>query len=103
MPITFAASFCFGNFSCASVLPLVAPLYIENVVHGDITTDNLLVAASGIVKIGDFSVNQVVKIVNNPLYIPNGMNPLLKNLIEGFFYKVPIGCSTKFLYDDLFS
>ncbi|XP_027153326.1 uncharacterized protein LOC113753389 isoform X1 [Coffea eugenioides] len=26
----YFASFCFGNFSCASVLPLVAPLYVEN-------------------------------------------------------------------------
>ena len=36
----------------------------QNVVHGDITADNLLVAASGIVKIGDFSVNQVVKVMH---------------------------------------
>ncbi|CDP06316.1 unnamed protein product [Coffea canephora] len=39
-------------------------LHANSVVHGDMTTDNLLVAASGIVKIGDFSVNQVVKVMN---------------------------------------
>ena len=35
----------------------------QNVVHGDITADKLLVAATGIVKIGDFSVGQVVKVM----------------------------------------
>lgn len=125
-------------------------LHAHNVVHGDIKPDNLLVTASGTVKIGDFSVSQVVeddndelrrspgtpvftapecclgstydgkaadtwalgvtlycmvlgrypflgdtlqdtydKIVNNPLYIPDGMNPLLKDLIEGLLCKEP--------------
>nr|XP_027086368.1 serine/threonine-protein kinase GRIK2-like [Coffea arabica] len=125
-------------------------LHAHNVVHGDIKPDNLLVTASGTVKIGDFSVSQVVeddndelrrspgtpvftapecclgstyhgkaadtwavgvtlycmvlgrypflgdtlqdtydKIVNNPLYLPDGMNPLLKDLIEGLLCKDP--------------
>lgn len=125
-------------------------LHAHNVVHGDIKPDNLLVTASGTVKIGDFSVSQVVeddndelrrspgtpvftapecclgssyhgkaadtwavgvtlycmvlgrypflgdtlqdtydKIVNNTLYIPDGMNPLLKDLIEGLLCKDP--------------
>jgi len=125
-------------------------LHAHNIVHGDIKPDNLLVTASGMVKIGDFSVSQVFeddndelrrspgtpvftapecclgltyhgktadtwavgvtlycmvlgdypflgdtlqdtyeKIVNNPLYLPDGMNPLLKNLIEGLLCKDP--------------
>ncbi|KAL3530583.1 hypothetical protein ACH5RR_009905 [Cinchona calisaya] len=125
-------------------------LHAHNVVHGDIKPDNLLVTASGSVKIGDFSVSQVFeddndelrrspgtpvftapecclgltyhgkaadtwavgvtlycmilgkypflgdtlqdtndKIVNNPLYLPDGINPLLKDLIEGLLCKDP--------------
>ncbi|XP_048324389.2 serine/threonine-protein kinase GRIK2 isoform X4 [Ziziphus jujuba] len=122
----------------------------ENIVHGDIKPDNLLVTLNGTVKIGDFSVSQVFeddndelrrspgtpvftapecclgltyrgkaadtwavgvtlycmvlgrypflgetlqdtydKIVNNPLILPDGMNPMLKNLLEGLLCKEP--------------
>ncbi|KAL3518370.1 hypothetical protein ACH5RR_020959 [Cinchona calisaya] len=125
-------------------------LHAHNVIHGDIKPDNLLVTASGTVKIGDFSVSQVFeddndelrrspgtpvftapecclgltyhgkaadtwavgvtlycmvlgrypflgdtlqdtydKIVNNPLNLPDGMNLLLKDLIEGLLCKDP--------------
>ncbi|KAL3618596.1 hypothetical protein CASFOL_037678 [Castilleja foliolosa] len=124
-----------------------------SIVHGDIKPDNLLVTASGTVKIGDFSVSQVFeddndelrrspgtpvftapecclgvtyhgkaadtwavgvtlycfvlgkypflgetlqdtydKIVNNPLLLPDEMNPLLKDLLEGLLCK---GSQTK--------
>jgi serine/threonine protein kinase len=33
----------------------------QDVIHGDIKPDNLLVTSSGTVKIGDFSVSQVFK------------------------------------------
>ncbi|PWA91221.1 protein kinase, ATP binding site [Artemisia annua] len=123
-------------------------LHSHNIVHGDIKPDNLLVSATGTVKIGDFSVSQVFedendelrrspgtpvftapecclgqnyhgktadiwavgvtlycmifgqypflgdtlqdtydKIVNNTLSLPEDMNPLLKNLIEGLLCK----------------
>jgi len=35
----------------------------QNIVHGDIKPDNLLVTRSGTVKIGDFSVSQVVEVM----------------------------------------
>nr|GEZ21293.1 serine/threonine-protein kinase GRIK2 isoform X1 [Tanacetum cinerariifolium] len=128
-------------------------LHSHNIVHGDIKPDNLLVSATGTVKIGDFSVSQVFEdendelrrspgtpvftapecclgqnyhgktadiwavgvtlycmifgqypflgdtlqdtydkvskfhIVNNTLLLPEDMNPLLKNLIEGLLCK----------------
>ncbi|CAK7327417.1 unnamed protein product [Dovyalis caffra] len=37
-------------------------LHAHNIVHGDIKPDNLLVTRSGKVKIGDFSVSQVVEL-----------------------------------------
>lgn len=37
----------------------------QNVVHGDIKPDNLLVTANGSVKIGDFSVSQVFEVINS--------------------------------------
>ncbi|KAL7153836.1 hypothetical protein ABFS83_04G195300 [Erythranthe nasuta] len=125
-------------------------LHAHNIVHGDIKPDNLLVTASGTVKIADFSVSQVSeddndelrrspgtpvftapecclgityhgkaadtwavgvtlyclilgnypflgetlqdtydKIVNNPLLLPDDMNPLLKDLLEGLLCKDP--------------
>ncbi|KAI5666239.1 hypothetical protein M9H77_16092 [Catharanthus roseus] len=125
-------------------------LHAHNVVHGDIKPDNLLVTASGTLKIGDFSVSQVFedendelrrspgtpvftapecclgltyhgkaadtwalgvtlycmvlgkypflgdtlqdtydKIVHNPLHLPDDLNPLLRNLIEGLLCKDP--------------
>ncbi|ESR37833.1 serine/threonine-protein kinase GRIK2 [Citrus sinensis] len=42
-------------------------LHGHNVVHGDIKPDNLLVAPSGTVKIGDFSVSQVFEDDNDVL------------------------------------
>lgn len=35
----------------------------QNIVHGDIKPDNLLVTQSGTVKIGDFSVSQVFEVI----------------------------------------
>lgn len=35
----------------------------QNIVHGDIKPDNLLVTAAGTVKIGDFSVSQVFEVL----------------------------------------
>ncbi|XP_068665073.1 serine/threonine-protein kinase GRIK2-like [Aristolochia californica] len=42
-------------------------LHSHNIVHGDIKPDNLLVASSGTVKIGDFSVSQVFEDDNDEL------------------------------------
>ncbi|XP_027163694.1 serine/threonine-protein kinase GRIK1-like isoform X3 [Coffea eugenioides] len=42
-------------------------------VHGDITLDNLLVATSGIVKIGDFSISQLVEDENDELCCSTGI------------------------------
>ncbi|KAK6163299.1 hypothetical protein DH2020_000163 [Rehmannia glutinosa] len=42
-------------------------LHAHNIVHGDIKPDNLLVTASGTVKIGDFSVSQVSEDDNDEL------------------------------------
>lgn len=39
----------------------------QNIVHGDIKPDNLLVSATGTVKIGDFSVSQVFEVIINKL------------------------------------
>ncbi|GKB01188.1 serine/threonine-protein kinase GRIK2 isoform X1 [Tanacetum coccineum] len=42
-------------------------LHSHNIVHGDIKPDNLLVSATGTVKIGDFSVSQVFEDDNDEL------------------------------------
>ncbi|XP_071719872.1 serine/threonine-protein kinase GRIK2-like isoform X2 [Rutidosis leptorrhynchoides] len=126
-------------------------LHSHNIVHGDIKPDNLLVTATGTVKIGDFSVSQICenendklrrspgtpvftapecclgksyhgktadiwavgvtlycmitgrypflgdtlqdtydKIVNDTLFFPDDINPLLKDLIEGLLCKDPM-------------
>lgn len=36
----------------------------QNVIHGDIKPDNLLVTSTGNVKIGDFSVSQVFEVIS---------------------------------------
>ena len=45
-------------------------LYKQNVIHGDIKPDNLLVTSSGTVKIGDFSVSQVFKVIKMTHFNP---------------------------------
>ncbi|KAG5248228.1 serine/threonine-protein kinase [Salix suchowensis] len=42
-------------------------LHAHNIVHGDIKPDNVLVTRSGTVKIGDFSISQVVEDDNDEL------------------------------------
>lgn len=37
----------------------------QNIVHGDIKPDNLLVTCTGVVKIGDFSVSQVFEVMTS--------------------------------------
>lgn len=39
-------------------------IYMQNIVHGDIKPDNLLVTGSGTVKIGDFGVSQVFEVLS---------------------------------------
>jgi serine/threonine protein kinase len=39
-------------------------LCTQNIIHGDIKPDNLLVTSTGNLKIGDFSVSQVFEVVS---------------------------------------
>jgi serine/threonine protein kinase len=41
--------------------------YTQNIIHGDIKPDNLLVTSTGSVKIGDFSVSQIFEVGLYPL------------------------------------
>ncbi|XP_055829572.1 serine/threonine-protein kinase GRIK2-like isoform X2 [Solanum dulcamara] len=139
-----------GKWVCEGAGPAGGLGENKNIIHGDIKPDNLLVTASGRVKIGDFSVSQAFeddndelrrspgtpvftapecclgltyhgkaadtwavgvtlycmvlgkypflgdtlqdtydKIVNNPISLPDDMDPLLKNLLEGLLCKDP--------------
>ena len=57
------------SFVLCCVFPLLGTLIFfsfdtQNVIHGDIKPDNLLVTSAGNVKIGDFSVSQVFEVVS---------------------------------------
>lgn len=45
-------------------------LNLQNIVHGDIKPDNLLITGSGSVKIGDFSVSQVAEVRETSVHLP---------------------------------
>jgi serine/threonine protein kinase len=52
------------------VLAIRLPMYtflvfgMQNIIHGDIKPDNLLVTSTGNVKIGDFSVSQIFEVIS---------------------------------------
>lgn len=50
----------FANYCLRKHLHLLCE---QNIVHGDIKPDNLLVTAAGTVKIGDFSVSQLFEVL----------------------------------------
>jgi serine/threonine protein kinase len=56
------------QFAVCCLLPLIGRVIFffctQNVIHGDIKPDNLLVTSTGNVKIGDFSVSQVFEVVS---------------------------------------
>ncbi|XP_071916913.1 uncharacterized protein [Coffea arabica] len=62
-----------GGRLCISLMLPKDDSKSEMLVHGDITLDNLLVATSGIVKIGDFSVSQLVEDDNDELCCSTGI------------------------------
>lgn len=56
--------FFLGNFINIAIFSYSKFLFeSQNIVHGDIKPDNLLVTATGTVKIGDFSVSQVFEVI----------------------------------------
>lgn len=58
--------FFLGKFIIIVIISSFFPFFFfesQNIVHGDIKPDNLLVTATGTVKIGDFSVSQVFEVI----------------------------------------
>lgn len=53
----------------------------QNIVHGDIKPDNLLVTGNGTVKIGDFSVSQVFEVRDS-----SQVEPLVSEVYACFHY-----------------
>ena len=65
LEIVFIGFYLFYFFMCG--LPELTDMLFycliwQNIVHGDIKPDNLLITSFGTVKIGDFSVSQVVEV-----------------------------------------
>lgn len=53
----------FSSLSIGLLIYLFFKFWKQNIVHGDIKPDNLLITRDGTVKIGDFSVSQVFEVI----------------------------------------
>lgn len=65
--VTLIHFICFEIIWLCNVIMVVIILLFEmqNIVHGDIKPDNLLITRNGTVKIGDFSVSQAFEVILN--------------------------------------